>query len=155
MDYRKNTIRLCVLAAALLITATVVKTAHAEDPPPTYNKGTGVGQTFNVREYLNLPGQKNADGSEKGGAQGDTYFQTEEGISPVAAFIVDVADFLAKLVGTVALLAFILGALLTITSEGREDQVQKGKDAMIYALIGLVIAFASFIIVTFVQSIFY
>ena len=58
-------------------------------------------------------------------------------------------------ISSIALIVFILGALLTVTAEGKEDQLEKGKSAMIYAVIGLILALLSFVIVTFVQSILF
>jgi len=105
-------------------------------------------ETFEVNTHLRAPGQGEAE---------DSYLKIakERGISPVAAFVVDLIDFLAKLIGAVALLVFVVGAVLTIVSEGADDRLQKGKQAMIYSLVGVAIAFCAFLIVTFVQSIFY
>lgn len=73
----------------------------------------------------------------------------------VVGFLIKAIDLFVKIIGAIALVVFILGALLTILSEGKEDRLEKGKSAMVYALIGLVITFMAFIIVSFVQSIFF
>ncbi|MBI2638803.1 hypothetical protein HYW83_04410 [Candidatus Peregrinibacteria bacterium] len=122
----------------------------AEDPPAPPADGSAasesvkkspIDETFNVAKHLTTTGQ------------GTSTVSTDSG--GIANFIVKVIDLLVKIIGSVALIVFILGALLTVTSEGKEDRLEKGKTAMLYALIGLIIAFFSFIIVTFVQSIFF
>lgn len=130
-------------------------------------------ESFNVQKYLDLDYNVKCEeydglnrnlwppecqGREAGPEkQGATYFKVaeERGISPVAQVIVNVIDLLAKLIGSIALLIFITGAVLTIVSEGQEDRMQKGKQAMVYSLIGIVIALSAYVIATFVQSFFY
>lgn len=104
-------------------------------------KKSPIDETFDVSTHLTTKGQGTSTTSADSGG--------------IANFIVKVIDLLVKLIGSVALIIFILGALLTVTSEGKEDRLEKGKTAMLYALIGLIIAFFSFIIVSFVQSIFF
>ncbi len=104
-------------------------------------KKSPIDETFDVKKHLTTEGQGTSSVSAKEGG--------------IANFVVKVIDLLVKIIGSVALIVFILGALLTVTSEGKEDRLEKGKTAMLYALIGLIIAFFSFIIVAFVQSIFF
>lgn len=128
-------------------------------------------ESFNVQKYLDLdynvkceeyegtriPPPEECRGQPISEKQGQAYFEDAEarGISPVAQVIVNVIDLLAKLIGSIALLIFITGAVLTIVSEGQEDRMQKGKQAMVYSLIGIVIALSAYVIATFVQSFFY
>lgn len=113
-------------------------------------------ESFDVKKYLRIGGKEKDEetGTLQGKEQGKAYFE-REGVSPAAAFIVDVIDFLIAFIGVFSLLVFILGAVLTIVSEGQEDRLQKGKQAMVYSLIGLVLALFSYLIATFVQSLFY
>ena len=74
---------------------------------------------------------------------------------PVAAIILSIINFITLVIGSIAMLLIILGGLLMIVSEGDENRLQRGKDILTSAIIGLVIAMASYLIVTFVQSIFY
>lgn len=94
--------------------------------------------SFSVSTYLKLGDQK----SRVGGA----------GILKV---IVDAIDLLVKLTGSLALIVFIIGALLTVVSEGQQDKLEKGKTAMLYAVYGILISLMAFVIVTFVQSILF
>ena len=57
--------------------------------------------------------------------------------------------------GAIAMLLIIIGGLYMLSSEGEDDKIQKGKGILTAAIIGLVISMFSYIIVRFVQSIFY
>lgn len=66
-----------------------------------------------------------------------------------------IANILKTVVGTVgafALLIFVYGGFLWLTSAGDAGKVQQGKDAMKWALIGLVVVFSSYTLVSFVLS---
>ena len=52
-----------------------------------------------------------------------------------------------SIVGSFALLMFIYGGVLWMTSRGDSKQVTKGKDTITWAILGLVIIFASYAIV--------
>lgn len=54
------------------------------------------------------------------------------------------------IVGSLALVMFIYGGLIWMTSSGNSEQVQKGKDILIWAALGLVIIFSSYALVKFV-----
>lgn len=53
------------------------------------------------------------------------------------------------LIGALALLMFIYGGFLMMTSAG-SDRAKKGKDVLVYATIGLVIVFSAYMVVQFV-----
>jgi len=50
----------------------------------------------------------------------------------------------------VAVLIIAIGALRIVISRGNPQDVQKSRDAIIYAAVGLVVTMSAFIIVTFV-----
>ncbi|MFH0873769.1 MAG: pilin [Candidatus Komeilibacteria bacterium] len=54
------------------------------------------------------------------------------------------------IVGAVALLAFIWGGLLWMTSLGNADRVKQGKETLIYATIGLLVIFISYSVINFI-----
>ncbi len=54
------------------------------------------------------------------------------------------------IVGSIALAMFIYGGFTWMTSSGNMEKVQKGKDILIWAAIGLVVIFASYALVKFV-----
>lgn len=114
--------------------------------------GPLVPDSFPVNKYLKLDDQKSYVPPK------DTPPPKAGEAAPptgIVAILLRAIDLFVKLIGSIALIVFILGALLTIVSEGKEDRLEKGKTAMVYSLIGLVLTFFAFIIVAFVQSILF
>jgi hypothetical protein len=54
------------------------------------------------------------------------------------------------IVGSIALLMFIYGGFLWMTSHGNEQQITKGKNVLVWAIIGLAVIFLSYTLVGFV-----
>ena len=54
------------------------------------------------------------------------------------------------ILGSLALLMFVYGGFLWLTSAGNSDQVKKGTGAMLWSAIGIVIIFSSYAILTLV-----
>ena len=54
------------------------------------------------------------------------------------------------LVGTLALVMFIYGGILWMTSGGKEEQIKKGKDTLVWAVLGLAIIFFSYALSNFI-----
>ena len=54
------------------------------------------------------------------------------------------------IVGSLALVMFIYGGITWMTSAGNAEKVQKGKDILVWAAIGLIIIFTSYVLVRFV-----
>ncbi|MFH1142499.1 MAG: pilin [Candidatus Uhrbacteria bacterium] len=49
--------------------------------------------------------------------------------------------------GSAALLMFVYGGFLWLTSGGEKDRVDKGKKTLVWAIIGIVVIFAAYVIV--------
>lgn len=63
--------------------------------------------------------------------------------------------FLAVASGAICLAVFMVGTLFVVISRGKEDQLQKGKDLMVGALIGLAVILGSYAIIrTFFYAIY-
>lgn len=56
------------------------------------------------------------------------------------------------IVGSIALLMFIYGGFLWLTSAGAEQKITKGKQVLVWAIIGLAIIFLSYALVGFIIS---
>jgi hypothetical protein len=54
------------------------------------------------------------------------------------------------LVGTISLILFIYGGLIWMTSAGSADKVKKGRDILVWAVIGMAVVFLSYMMVKFV-----
>ncbi len=89
--------------------------------------------------------------------QKHSYFtnaETEQ-TSPLGSFILDIISYLIQIIGVICIGTIIVGGFLLITAQGNESQLEKGKDVIKYSIIGLVVAFSSYIISIFVQGLFY
>ncbi|MBL7021954.1 TrbC/VirB2 family protein [Patescibacteria group bacterium] len=60
---------------------------------------------------------------------------------------------LLGLTGTISLIYFIIGGFMWMTAGGNKDNVQKGKNTLVWATLGLVIIFSAYSILTFVFDI--
>lgn len=65
---------------------------------------------------------------------------------------VNVSEKILGLVGSLALLAFVYGGIVFLISGGSSEKVEKGKQILIGAVIGLVIVFASYMIIQFTMD---
>lgn len=141
---------LAAYAIILIGASGIVFAQEAAAPPggqaPASERPKSIQETFNVNEHLSTEGQntrvpKAGDGPD---AQGG-----------LVNFLSEAIGLFVRVIASISLVIFIIGAILTITAGGKEDRLEKGKTAMVYALIGLAIALFSFMIVALVQSIFY
>lgn len=66
------------------------------------------------------------------------------------ALVGQVINSLFGIIGSLALVMFIYGGFLWMTSAGSSEQVKKGKDIFIWAVVGLMIVFSAYSIVRFV-----
>ncbi|HAU40303.1 MAG: hypothetical protein UV80_C0001G0061 [Candidatus Peregrinibacteria bacterium GW2011_GWF2_43_17] len=111
------------------------------DPTPDTPTYDSLG-SFDVGELLTTEGQE----------QG---YLDDEDQAPILGFILDVIDFLIKVIGTFCMILIIIGGLLMLSSQGDDSKVQKGKAIITQAIIGLILSLTSYILVTFVQSLLY
>lgn len=63
---------------------------------------------------------------------------------------INISDNILKMVGSLALFAFILGGIMFLISAGNVERVAQAKKIIIGAVIGIVIVFTSWIIIGFV-----
>lgn len=149
--FLKFSAALLLLVALLLWSPLVVLAAPATPAPsgtPSNKFEPSIKDTFDVN-ILQAPGQKSYVPTTKTSA---ADIQSHSG---VVALLVNVISLFVKVISSISLIVFIIGALLVITSEGKEDVLEKGKSAMLYSVIGIIVALMSFVIVTFVRSVLY
>jgi len=53
-------------------------------------------------------------------------------------------------IGSAALLFIIIGGFIMLTSQGNPEKVKSGRDTIVWATIGLLVAFSSWIILRFI-----
>ena len=66
------------------------------------------------------------------------------------ALIGRVISFVLGIVGSLALLMFIYGGFLWMTSAGKDEKVEKGKQILIWTTAGLALIFLSYALVNFI-----
>ena len=66
-----------------------------------------------------------------------------------AAFISKLINYLLGFIGILLMAMLIYGGLLYLTSRGNEKQTETAKNVLTYAIIGIVIIFASYIIANY------
>jgi len=114
------------------------------EPAPATPTTPSPSQTqFDVSKYLKIEG-------------GQTYLDTEaKQKGAVGEFIIKLIKLLTTTIGSLALLVIIIGGMTLMLSHGNQNLQTKGKEMIKFAILGLIIAFMSLIIVTFVESLFY
>lgn len=63
---------------------------------------------------------------------------------------INISKIILGIVGSLALLAFVAGGLMLMLSGGKAEMVTRGKQTIIGAVIGLVVVFASYMIIQLV-----
>ena len=56
------------------------------------------------------------------------------------------------IVGSLALVMFVYGGILWMTAAGNDQRVTKGKETLLWAVIGLILIFSSYAIINFVLA---
>lgn len=96
--------------------------------------------TFDVSEILSL---------DEG--QGGEYFKSK---NPIVSAILSIIEFATIIIGSIAMIIIIVGGFQLMIAEGNQQKVDEGKETIKFAIIGLIITFAAYMIVIFVQSLF-
>lgn len=75
------------------------------------------------------------------------YATGDYNLNDVRNYAVYLMSLILSLVGTISLLAFVYGGITLLLSAGSSDKVKKGLDIIKAAVVGLVITFASVLII--------
>jgi amino acid transporter len=75
------------------------------------------------------------------------------GTTSISVLIGRIINGALGIVGSLALLMFIYGGIIWMTSGGNEEKVKKGKQTLIWAVLGIVIIFTSYSILNLVFEI--
>lgn len=65
---------------------------------------------------------------------------------------INIGFYLFSFIGALALLMFVYGGFILILSQGNPQKVTQGKNAMVAAVVGMVIAFSAYALVTFLSK---
>lgn len=83
----------------------------------------------------------------------DELSQECRDINIFLVFGINIARYVFGIVGALALLMFIYGGFTLILSRGSSEKVKKGGEIMIAAVIGLVIVFGAYLLVSYFSSV--
>lgn len=85
----------------------------------------------------------------------DSVMKKESGayeLSDFTVLMVNVAQWILGISGSLALLAFVVGGVLFLISAGSREKVEQAKKILSGAVIGLAIVFFSYIVINFILS---
>ena len=93
-----------------------------------------------------------SSGDTDGGGEGEVTLVNPLGddVNSANTVIANIINAVLGVVGSLALVMFVFGGLTWMTAAGNNERVEKGKNILIWATIGLVIIFASYALVEFV-----
>jgi len=97
---------------------------------------------------LTIPVTTSAQQSTNGdfGLSKTKYVDTKN--SDIAGVIGDIVKWLLGFVGALAVLMIIVAGIMYLTSGGDEGRVEKAKQWLIYAIVGLIVALLGWVIVS-------
>jgi hypothetical protein len=83
---------------------------------------------------------------------GNTVFTVTNplGTDDISVLIGRIIKALLGIIGSLALIMFVAGGLMWMTSAGNEKQVSAGKNTIVWAAVGLIVVFFSYVLVKFV-----
>ena len=83
-------------------------------------------------------------------------FQKPEGTGLPSGTILGIItagmNWLLVIVGILGVIGFVIAGIIYLTAAGDEEQIQKGKQAMIYSIVGVIVALLGVVIIQAVQS---
>lgn len=140
-----------ILLNTVMMVLPIIDIANADDqataPPATVKDVSKM--EFDVTKNLKLNGSGQSASYFKGAGQGGTQ------MSPIVSLILSIIEFATKIMGSIAVILYIVSGFMYMVSQGNQQDLDKAKNIFKYTTIGLVVAFSSYLITLFVQSIFY
>lgn len=148
-----------LIAVVILLANFGITLANGETPatpPPQGDTGSQSGngsarsqyQSFDVGTYLTVGG----DTAYSKGEQDQKYLKSQ---NPVGAFILQAINLVALTAASLSFLAIVIAGFLMITAAGNENQLNKAKEILQRAIIGLVITLSAYFIISFVQNLLF
>ena len=98
-------------------------------------------------EYITIYGASTADCAKAGSLTSNPENCKGNDLNTTVRMIITA---ITMVIGTVSVIMIILGGISYATSQGDAAKVKKGKDTILYGIIGLVIALLAYAIVAFV-----
>lgn len=111
-------------ALALFLFLSLVILTH---PTPLFAQTAGSAPVTQLKDYLNL-------GDEE----------------PISVLVGRIIKAFLGIVGIIALVIFLYGGFLWLTSAGNSKKIEEGRDMFVWAILGLVVIFSSYVLVSFI-----
>jgi hypothetical protein len=70
----------------------------------------------------------------------------------IIGIIVATMNWLLAILGFLGIIGFVIAGILYLTAAGDEDQIGKAKNAMMYSIIGVIVALLGFVIIQAVNA---
>ncbi len=132
-DIKRILASLLVIPIALLGLTVIGTPAYAAADPACKVTGTPANDSLSLDSGSKCAGTKNQ------GTDLTTVFRT-------------VVNIMLFIVGAVAVIMLVIGGLRYVTSNGDQNAVSGAKNTILYAIIGIVVAFLAFAAVSFVTG---
>jgi hypothetical protein len=72
--------------------------------------------------------------------------------SSVSQIVISVMNWLLYLVGALGVIGFAIAGILYLTAAGDDDRIGKAKNAMLYSIIGVIVAIAGVVALNFAEG---
>lgn len=130
--------------ALLILSVFVANTLLLTTALPAYAANTTLKETtFSVSDILSTDDKK------------PEYFEkATDANPPIILFIIRVIDFATKIIGSIAVIIMIFAGFKFMTAQGNDQRITEAKEVFKYAVIGLLVTFLSYVIITSIQAIF-
>jgi hypothetical protein len=134
------------------------KTNSVTDPDLTdYNTAnTEKGSTFQTDSGKTNSVTTNTDTTTASGNPWQTGIENAKNSGlpggAISEIIFSLAGWLLIILGSIAVIGFVIAGILYLTSAGDEDRMKKAKQGMIYAIIGVVVGLLGYVIVQAVDT---
>jgi small-conductance mechanosensitive channel len=70
----------------------------------------------------------------------------------IYSIIMRTMNWLLAILGFIGIIGFVIAGILYLTAAGNEEQIEKAKSAMMYSILGIVVALIGFVIIKAVEG---
>ena len=74
-------------------------------------------------------------------------------VNDLLQLVINIGTFALGIIGSLAFVFFVYGGFMMILSMGHSERVKKGKDILVAAIVGLIIAFSAYALISFILDV--
>lgn len=86
------------------------------------------------------------------GAPANTGLPESNGTGGIIQIMTNIMNWLLIVVGILGVVAFIIAGILYLTSAGDDEQIGKAKKAMVYSIVGIIVALVGVVAINAVDN---